>query len=118
LDNPREFLVFLDGEVPWTKEYVKSITGACYMELGEKNGQIHCHAILCYVHRTKLRLDLDKIKEYVCRKMGLKNIFIRCNILRDSTKHCLQNYVDYIKKNYEKRREKLQLEDSSCSETP
>jgi hypothetical protein len=103
---------------PWTKEYVKSVTGACYTELGEKNGQIHCHAILCCVHRTKLRLDLDKIKEYVCRKMGLKNIFIRCNILRDSTKHCLQNYVDYIKKNYEKRREKLQLEDSSCSETP
>src|SRR5688572_29303533 len=36
LDNPREFLVFLDGEVPWTKEYVKSVTGACYTELGEK----------------------------------------------------------------------------------
>jgi hypothetical protein len=111
LDNPKKYLKFLEGDVPWTTEYVKSIHGACYTEYGEQFGQIHCHAVICCRHRTKLQLDLDKIKQHICDKMGLENIFIRCNILRDSTNHCLQNYVDYIKKNYQKRRDKLKLDE-------
>ncbi|HEY8542322.1 MAG TPA: hypothetical protein VIL29_08050 [Pseudothermotoga sp.] len=116
LDNPKDFLIFLEEDIPWSRDYVKSITGACYTELGERNGQIHCHAVLCCVHNTKLKLDLDKIKEHICNKMGLKNIFIRCNVLRDSTKHCLENYIAYIKKNYQKKKEKLHLQEE-CSDS-
>jgi len=72
VDNLHDFVTFIDektgepvAEDRWNRENIERVDNEFSVERGPKTKMLHLHAILMIAHRTKLRLNLDKIRRYV-----------------------------------------------------
>jgi hypothetical protein len=87
----------VEGE-GWEK--VDDVTGEFIVERGRhaKGGRIHSHVILHFDHRTKIRLDIPKIKEHITKgfegsEWTISNPYVNIRIIGSD-----RNIQDYLRK--------------------
>jgi hypothetical protein len=79
----------------WDDEHVNDVDIDYVIELGPVKKHIHAHIMIKIKHRTKLMLDLQKIKSKILSDLGLKNIYMNNKLMK---KDSSTNVLDYIHK--------------------
>jgi hypothetical protein len=99
-NNIQEYVIFLEPGHEWSRKYIKRVECKTYIERGEKFDQIHGHNFVGIAHYSKIHLDRAAMKEFVCKYMGLENIYMsRIKVFRNSTSADLENWLAYARKN-------------------
>lgn len=93
-ENIEDYIVFVSGEPEWSK--IESIKATVSPEIGPKRKMVHGHALVIIIHRAKIRLNYQKIKEDLI-DMGAvpaSGFHFYSKLIKDN----LQNVEDYINK--------------------
>jgi hypothetical protein len=106
-DNLRGLIEFLDGN-NYDSGLIDKIDTTFSVELGRdpRGGRIHSHAIMHIVHHSKIRLNVDFIRQYFIQQMDLTDVHINIDVIKTDRK-----LVDYIGK--DSTGEPVQFESSS-----
>jgi hypothetical protein len=68
-------------------------------EIGDEANKLHCHALLCFHHRTILHINFDLIKKDFGTFSGLGNGWYFNSQLCRKAEFDMQKYIDkYVKK--------------------
>lgn len=65
-------------------------------ERSRNNDTVHSHSFICIGHYALIELDLDKMRDFVSKNMGLDNVYLRIQSL-GSNKYA-DNALQYIMK--------------------
>ena len=93
LNHIDEFVTIPPGH--WTDEYITDTQVQYVIERGNKKGFLHFHSLIKIKHKTQVKLDLKKIREYVSNQLGLTGIHIHVRIVKANSE---ENILDYISK--------------------
>jgi hypothetical protein len=93
LNNIDQFLLIPEGH--WSDDYIKDTQVQYFIERGTQKGFLHMHSLIKILHKTQVKLDLKKIREYVSKELGLTGIHIHVRIVRANNE---QNILEYLSK--------------------
>lgn len=95
-DLPAYITIKKEGDV-WNKETIESVDIDYACEFGPKTEALHAHMLIKIKHRSKVQLNLQKIKQKIIDELGVKNIYMFNRMVRPSHEDWLVDYLDKMK---------------------
>jgi len=95
LNNIGDFVTIPEGH--WTDDFIKDTQVQYVIERGNKKGFLHFHSLIKIKHKTQVKLDLKKIREYVSKELGLTGIHIHVRIVKANSEEGILEYIDKYK---------------------
>lgn len=92
--NDIQSYVNLPPEGDWDRD-VESVDVDYVVEKGTEKNCLHTHILLKFKHRTKVQLNLQKIREYVCNALGLPSIHLKNMLIKKDNS---DNILEYLNK--------------------
>lgn len=74
--------------------FLDSIDIQTAIESGSKYGRVHLHALIKVNHRTKILMDLRKIKSYFEKELNLPSVYVNVKFVKDNS----ISLVNYMRK--------------------
>ena len=93
LSNLNDY-VKIDGGI-WSDDFINDVDIDYVIELGPVKKHIHSHIMIKIKHKTKIMLDLQKIKSKILTELGLKNIYMNNKLMKTDSSI---NVLEYINK--------------------
>lgn len=113
METGKHILIKEDGK-EFSPDLIKKLLFWNRVERAPTNDTIHTHCLFGFSHYTKLHLDVKSIKEAICQKLELKNVYIkRPYVLRGSFQNDVERYKQYIDKNVDDVEEEEQQNNNS-----
>ena len=82
IQNIGDYLLIEEDGHEFTPEWFKKVEAISRVERGEEQDRVHCHALVCVSHYSKIKLDLGKIRERIIEDCNVSNPFIRVRVMR------------------------------------
>ena len=95
LNNIGDFVTIPEGH--WTDDFIKDTQVQYVIERGNRRGFLHFHSLIKIKHKTQVKLDLKKIREYVSKELGLTGIHIHVRIVKANSEEGILEYIDKYK---------------------
>ena len=92
LNNIGDFVTI--PEEHWIDDYIKDTQVQYVIERGNRRGFLHFHSLIKIKHKTQVKLDLKKIREYVSKELGLTGIHIHVRIVKANSEDNILDYID------------------------
>ena len=93
LNNIDEYIKLPDND-SWNDKLIKSCDIDYTIERGTKKGQLHIHIMFKIRHFTKIQLNYEKIKNKICKDLGLENIYVYNRFLRPNESDNVEDYIN------------------------
>jgi hypothetical protein len=93
LNNIDEYIKLPDND-SWNDKLIKSCDIDYTIERGTKKGQLHIHIMFKIRHFTKIQLNYEKIKNKICKDLGLENIYVYNRLLRPNESDNVEDYIN------------------------
>ena len=93
LNNIDDFVLIPEGH--WTDDYIKNTNVQYVIERGTTKGFLHMHSLIKVLHKTQVKLDLKKMREYVSKELGITGIHIHVRIVKSNNE---DNIIQYLEK--------------------
>jgi len=96
LHNIKDY-VKLPEDHKWDDDHITDAEASYVVEVGkqEKGKRLHCHILFKFVHRSKIHLDYDKIKQRIIDRLGIKNVYMLNRLVRPTDD---MNVISYLNK--------------------
>jgi hypothetical protein len=66
----KKYLIDVNHPGSLSYKYVKSITAEYALEVGSSLHRLHCHALVSVSHKTRMKLNLDKVRQLFKAVLG------------------------------------------------
>jgi hypothetical protein len=93
LNNIDEYIKLPEND-SWNDKLIKSCDIDYTIERGTKKGQLHIHIMFKIRHFTKIQLNYEKIKNKICKDLGLENIYVYNRLLRPNESDNVEDYIN------------------------
>ena len=93
LNNIDEYIKLPEND-SWNDKLIKSCDIDYTIERGTKKGQLHIHIMFKIRHFTKIQLNYEKIKNKICKDLGLENIYVYNRLLRPNESENVEDYIN------------------------
>ena len=93
LNNIDEYIKLPENDT-WNDKLIKSCDIDYTIERGTKKGQLHIHIMFKIRHFTKIQLNYEKIKNKICKDLGLENIYVYNRLLRPNESDNVEDYIN------------------------
>lgn len=82
-NNIKKYII-IQNDDSFSKDKFKEISTEAVIELGKAKPTVHCHALVKIAHRSKVKLDYEKIRNKVIKDMELENCYLKANLFRNA----------------------------------
>jgi len=80
----------------WNDDTIRDVSIESATEIGGKNNAAHAHVNLNFLHKTRLQLDYDKIKEKLMTDLNLQGLYLNNKLYYNNQ----MSLEEYLRKQY------------------
>lgn len=77
----------------WSNDHIDGVDVDYILERGEKYNALHAHILIKIKHRSKVQLNYKTMKQRVVERLGLKNVYFDCKLVRPTSDDWLKDYI-------------------------
>jgi hypothetical protein len=98
--NLHDYVIILEPDHKWSTKYIKKGDCDSVVERSENNDTVHAHVFVGLSHYTKVKLNIQALRNKICEDMNLKDIYMsRIKALRKTADSDLERWKEYSHKN-------------------